>query len=74
MMIRSTITAPAIDGKSFSHWEADGSGISYSRELKLTMNANTTLRAVYASAEPKAEPAAGFISITQSNDGTKISR
>ncbi|MBP5718999.1 MAG: hypothetical protein J6X53_08510, partial [Abditibacteriota bacterium] len=42
------ITAPMIDGKSFSHWEADGSIISYSNSLELTMNAHTTLYAVYA--------------------------
>ena len=70
----ATITAPEKSGsKSFSHWEADSSTISYSRELKLTMNAHTTLYAVYASDAPTAKPVAGFTSITRTNDGSRIS-
>ena len=67
------ITAPEKSGsKSFSHWEADSSTISYSRELKLTMNAHTTLYAVYANSVT-AKPVAGFTSITRTNDGKSIS-
>ena len=70
----ATITAPASGGsKSFSHWEAGGSVISYSRTLKLTMNAHTTLYAVYAETAQTAQPAAGFTSITRTNDGESIS-
>ena len=70
----ATINAPAGSGsKSFSHWEADGSIISYSRTLKLTMNAHTTLYAVYADAAQAAKPVAGFTSITRTNDGEQIS-
>ena len=69
----ATINAPAGSGsKSFSHWEADGSIISYSRTLKLTMNAHTTLYAVYADAAQAAKPVAGFTSITRTNDGEQI--
>ncbi len=68
-----TITAPSTSGgKSFAYWQADGSAISYNKTLKLTMNAHTTLYAVYAnSTTPK--PTAGFTSITRTNDGSKIS-
>ena len=70
----AAITAPEKSGdKSFSHWTADGSIISYSRELNLTMNAHTTLYAVYANAAPTAKPVAGFTSITQTNEGESIS-
>lgn len=70
----AAITAPEKSGnKSFSHWTADGSIISYSRELKLTMNAHTTLYAVYAGAAPTEKPVAGFTSITRTDDGESIS-
>ncbi|MBQ9720218.1 MAG: hypothetical protein IJV64_05935, partial [Oscillospiraceae bacterium] len=69
----ATITAPDVSGKTFSHWTADGSIVSYDKSLKLTMNAHTTLYAVYANAAPTAKPVAGFTSITRTNDGTKIS-
>ena len=70
----ATITAPEKSGdKSFSHWTADGSIISYSRELNLTMNAHTTLYAVYAGAAPTEKPVAGFTSITRTDDGESIS-
>ena len=69
----ASITAPSVSGKVFSHWEADGSIISYSNPLKLTMNAHTTLYAVYASTAPTAQPVAGFTSITRTNEGDKIS-
>ncbi len=64
-----TLAAPAT---SFSHWEADGSVVSYANPLKLTVNANTTLYAVYAESAPTAKPVAGFTSITRSTDGEQI--
>ena len=67
------LTAPTVSGKSFSHWTADSSVISYSRELKLTMNAHTTLYAVYANAAPTAKPVASFTPVTRTNDGESIS-
>ena len=69
----ATLTAPAVSGKNFSHWTADGSIVSYDKSLKLTMNAHTTLYAVYANAAPTAKPVAGFTSITRTNDGGSIS-
>ena len=70
----ATLTAPAKSGsKNFSHWEAGGSVISYSNPLKLTMNAHTTLYAVYADAAETAKPVSGFTSITRTNEGNKIS-
>ena len=69
----ATITAPEVSGKTFSHWEADGSVISYEKELKLTMNAHTTLYAVYANEAPTTSAVAGFTSITRTNEGDKIS-
>ena len=68
-----TVTAPSIVSKTFSHWEANGSIVSYANPLKLTMNAHTTLYAVYASTAPTAKPTAGFTSITRTDDGTQIS-
>ena len=68
-----TITAPSTSGgKSFAYWQADGSAISYNKTLKLTMNAHTTLYAVYANSTTS-KPTAGFTSITRTNDGSKIS-
>ncbi|MDY6366851.1 MAG: S-layer homology domain-containing protein [Oscillospiraceae bacterium] len=68
-----TLNAPTVDGKTFSHWTADGSIVSYANPLKLTMNAHTTLYAVYANAAPTAKPVAGFTSVTRTNDGGSIS-
>ena len=67
------LKAPTVDGKVFSHWTADGSIVSYSNPLNLTMNAHTTIYAVYANAAPTAKPVAGFTSITQTNEGESIS-
>ncbi len=67
-----TLTAPNIENKKFSHWEADGSVISYANPLKLTVNANTTLYAIYANSAPSAKAAAGFTSVTRSNNGNHI--
>ena len=55
----AVIEAPEKSGnKTFSHWTADGSIVSYANTLKLTMNAHTTLYAVYANAAPEAKPVA----------------
>ena len=67
-----TLTAPDVPNKNFSHWEADGSVISYDNPLKLTLNAHTTLYAVYASSAPAKKAVAGFTSITRSTDGNSI--
>ena len=67
------LTTPEVSGKSFSHWEADGSIVSYNNPLELTMNAHTTLYAVYANATATAKPVAGFTSITRTDDGERIS-
>ncbi len=67
------ITAPSVSGKVFSHWEANGSVVSYANPLNLTMNAHTTLHAVYADSAPTAEAAAGFTSVTRTTDGKSIS-
>ena len=70
----ATIAAPVSSGsKVFSHWEADGSVISYSNTLKLTMNADTTLYAVYVGSAPDVKPVSGFTSITRTNAGNQIS-
>ena len=68
-----SLTAPGVNGKHFSHWTADGSIISYSNPLTLTVNSHTTLYAVYAAEAPAAASATGFTSITRINDGTEIS-
>lgn len=67
------LKAPTVDGKVFSHWTVDGSIVSYSNPLNLTMNAHTAIYAVYANAAPTAKPVAGFTSITQANEGESIS-
>ena len=67
-----SLTAPDIENKKFSHWEEDGSIISYANPLKLTVNANTTLYAIYRNSAPTAVPVAGFTSITSSNNGESI--
>jgi len=67
-----TVSAPEVNNKHFSHWTADGSVISYNKDLTLTLNAHTTLYAVYASSAPEKKSAAGFTSITRSTDGNGI--
>ena len=67
-----TLAAPDVENKAFAYWEADGSVISYAETLKLTVNANTTLFAVYANKAPTAKAVAGFTSITRSADGNSI--
>lgn len=67
-----TLTAPEVENKPFAYWEADGSVISYNKDLTLTLNAHTTLYAVYASNAPAKKAVAGFTSITRSTDGNSI--
>ncbi|MCR5793581.1 MAG: InlB B-repeat-containing protein [Lachnospiraceae bacterium] len=67
------LSAPEVSGKIFSHWEADGSIISYNNPLELTINANTTLYAIYANEAPEKKAVTGFTSITRTDDGTSIS-
>ena len=70
---KATITAPAtVDGKNFAYWEADGQPVSTAATLTLTMNANTTLRAVYGGSTPQ-NVGVGLTSVTRSSDGSKIS-
>ena len=68
----ATVTAPDVQGKTFSYWTADGSVISTGKTLTFTMNANTTLCALYDEATVPAFSPAGITSITRSNDGEKI--
>ncbi|MBR6251324.1 MAG: InlB B-repeat-containing protein, partial [Bacteroidales bacterium] len=63
---KATISAPEVSGKTFSYWEADGRPVSSSNPLTLTMNAHTTLRAVYDGSAVSAK--VGFTSITRIND------
>ena len=66
-----SLTAPTLDGKQFSYWTTnDGAVISTSAALTLTMNANTTLQAVYSAEQKSATPA--ITSATRTNDGTAI--
>ena len=67
-----SLTAPTVSGKSFSYWTADGSVVSTASELTLTMNANTTLRAIYDATDAPAQTAAAILSATRSADGQKI--
>ncbi len=68
-----SLTAPNMDGKTFSYWTTDdGTVIPAAATLTITMKANTTLRAVYgAAAVPAASPAA-LTSVTRTNDGKSI--
>ena len=68
----ATVTAPDVQGKTFSYWTADGSVISTGKTLTFTMNANTTLCALYDEATVPAFSPAGITSVTRSNDGEKI--
>ena len=68
----ATLVAPAVSGKTFSHWEADGNPVSSNSELKLTMNAHTKLCAVYGSQSANV-PTAGFTSVNRTIDGSQIS-
>ena len=68
----ATVTAPDVQGKTFSYWTADGSVISTGKTLTFTMNANTTLRAIYGATDAPAQTAAAILSATRSADGQKI--
>ena len=68
----ATVTAPTVQGKTFSYWTADGAVVSTASELTLTMNANTTLRAIYDATDAPAQTAAAILSATRSADGQKI--
>ena len=68
----ATVTAPDVQGKTFSYWTADGAVVSTASELTLTMNANTTLRAIYDATDAPAQTAAAILSATRSADGQKI--
>ena len=63
-----TLTAPEVAGKTFQYWtNAEGTVISYSQELPLTMYANTAVNAVYDTAAATAQPVAEFLNITRSS-------
>ena len=63
------ITAPETSsGKSFSYWEAEGNILSYNRNIKLSLTANTTLNAVYGktvSESDRSAPTVGFTSVNK---------
>ena len=63
---KAVLEAPAVSGKTFSYWEADGKPVSSNQTLTLTMNANTTLHAVYDSSTKSTK--AGFTSVTRQGD------
>lgn len=65
------LTAPAVSDKTFSYWTTDdGAVISTDQTLTLTINAHTTLQAVYDGESKTANPA--ITSATRSNDGQNI--
>ena len=67
-----TVTAPTVQGKTFSYWQADGGTVvTTDADLTLTMKANTTLRAVYGAATVPAA-SVGITSATRSTDGQSI--
>ena len=66
-----SVKAPAVSGKTFSYWTTDdGAVISTNQTLTLTINAHTTLHAVYGGESKTAKPA--ITSVTRTNDGEKI--
>ena len=66
-----SVKAPAVSGKTFSYWTTDGGAvISTDQTLTLTINAHTTLHAVYGGESKTAKPA--ITSVTRTNDGEKI--
>ncbi|MGX8698097.1 MAG: InlB B-repeat-containing protein, partial [Prevotella sp.] len=68
-----TVTAPTVQGKTFSYWQADGGTVvTTDADLTLTMKANTTLRAVYGAATVPAASAVGITSATRTADGQSI--
>lgn len=67
------ITAPEKDSnKNFSYWEAEGNILSYDKNIKISLTANTTLNAVYGksvTAAAQSAPTVGFTSVNKDDDG-----
>lgn len=71
------LTAPAVGGKTFSHWafESAGGTVASSRSTyQFAINADTKLYAVYGENADKAKPAVAFSSVTKDerDDGEYI--
>ena len=59
------LTAPAVAGKTFSHWafdRADGTAASTRATFRFTLNGNTTIYAVYGADTDKTKPCVAFSS------------
>ena len=68
---KAVVTAPDVQGKQFSYWTtANGAVISTSKEVTITMNANTKLNAVYGAEQKSAAPA--ITSATRNDNGQRI--
>ena len=64
-----TITAPAVSEKTFLYWtNGEGTVISCSNDLTLTMYSDTIVNAVYGDTAATARPAAAFLNITRNSD------
>ena len=62
-----TLTAPTVPNKTFRYWtNGEGEVISYSRDLTLTMYANTSVSAVYG-ASVTAKSSAAFLNVTRTD-------
>lgn len=71
------LTAPAVDGKTFSHWSFDSAAgtIASTREtFRFTLNGNTRIYAVYNANADKTKPGVAFSSIIKeaNSDGDYI--
>ena len=54
-----TLTAPDVSGKTFRHWtNAEGTVLSYAKDLKIKMYAHTQLNAVYGASAQTAKATA----------------
>ena len=68
---KAVVTAPDVQGKQFSYWTtANGAVFSTSKEVTITMNANTKLNAVYGAEQKSAAPA--ITSATRNDNGQRI--
>ena len=68
---KAVVTAPDVQGKQFSYWTtANGAVFSTSKEVTITMNANTKLNAVYGAEQKGAAPA--ITSATRNDNGQRI--
>lgn len=68
---KAVVTAPDVQGKQFSYWTtANGAVFSTSKEVTITMNANTKLNAVYGAEQKGAAPA--ITSATRDDNGQRI--